>query len=235
MAAKDTTPGAFTGFPDETFRFLREIAKHNDKAWLDAHRDLYETGYVAPARAFVAALGPELRSVSKTVSFDPKVNGSLFRIHRDVRFSNDKTPYKTHLDLWFWEGKRRGWEAPGLYIRMTPKTFMVGGGMHGLDKDALARYRDAVDSQKSGAALVKLVADLRERGYTIGGATRKKVPRGYEPDHPRAALLLHDSLFAGVDGPHPKEISSKKLVAFCVRHFASIAPLNRWLIANVTK
>ena len=87
----------FAGFPKTTFAFLGGIAEHNDKAWFDEHRADYDAGYVDPARSFVAALGPELRKISKSVSYEPKVNGSLFRIQRDVRFSKDKTPYKTHI------------------------------------------------------------------------------------------------------------------------------------------
>src|SRR3954447_12759897 len=87
----------FNGFPKETFAFLEGIAAHNEKAWFEDHRDLYEAGYVAPARAFVETLGPKLKKVSPTVQFEPKVNGSLSRINRDIRFSKDKRPYKDHL------------------------------------------------------------------------------------------------------------------------------------------
>jgi len=104
---------AFAGFPDGTFRFLRGIAKDNSKDWFEAHRTDYEQSYVEPAKALVAELGPKLQKISPGVKIEPKVNGSLFRINRDVRFSKDKSPYKTHLDLWFWEAEHRGWDSPG--------------------------------------------------------------------------------------------------------------------------
>lgn len=82
---------AFAGFPEETFRFLRDITKNNDRTWLEAHRAEYDAGHVEPAKAFVSALGPRLRKLAPTVHFEARVNGSLFRINRDIRLSKDKT------------------------------------------------------------------------------------------------------------------------------------------------
>ncbi len=110
----------FTGFPKETFAFLSGLERNNTKAWFEGHRGDYEQFHLAPARAFVEAMAPGLKKISKTLNAEPKVNGSIFRINRDVRFSKDKRPYKTTLDLWFWEGEKRGWEAPGMFLRLTP-------------------------------------------------------------------------------------------------------------------
>ena len=107
---------AFSGFPRETARFLADLAKNNEKAWFDAHRGDYDQFYVAPALAFVAAIGPRLQKISPTVAFEPRINGSLFRINRDVRFSKDKRPYKDHIDLWFWHGARTRLGFAGLLL-----------------------------------------------------------------------------------------------------------------------
>lgn len=115
----------FEGFPPETFVFLKGLAKNNTKAWFDEHRDDHEQFHLAPAKAFVEAIGPGLKKISKAINAEPQVNGSIFRINRDVRFSKDKRPYKTTLDLWFWEGEKRGWEAPGFYLRLKPDGFMA--------------------------------------------------------------------------------------------------------------
>src|ERR1051325_10940839 len=108
MAKAAPAVGEFTGFPDLTFRFLRGIAEHNDKPRFDAHRADYEAGYLAPAMSFVAALGPKLRKLAPDVQFEPRINASIARVNRDIRFARDKSPYKTHLDLWFWHGSERG-------------------------------------------------------------------------------------------------------------------------------
>ena len=73
-----------------------------------------------PALAFVAAIGPRLQKISPSVAFEPKINGSLFRINRDVRFAKDKRPYKNHIDMWFWHGDKRGWASPGFFFRLAP-------------------------------------------------------------------------------------------------------------------
>ena len=97
----------FTGFPPETFAFLTGLIQNNTKQWFDDHRSDYDQYWVEPAKDFVAGIGPKLRAFAPNVNFEPKINGSIFRINRDVRFSNNKRPYKTTLDLWFWEGEKR--------------------------------------------------------------------------------------------------------------------------------
>ncbi len=222
----------FSGFPDGTFRFLRGIARNNNKEWFEAHRADYESCYVEPAKAFVAALGPRLRKVSPTVSFEPKVNGSLFRINRDVRFSKDKSPYKPHLDLWFWEGDRRGWDSPGFFFRMFADKLILGAGMHRFEKAHLEAYRSAVLDPRKGVALVAAIDKIRKAGaYEVGGATRKKVPRGFDPGHQRAALLLHDGLWAGFEGKVPAEARSGAFVNFCAAHCRAVFPVSRWLLS----
>src|SRR5690242_9527174 len=103
----------FQGFPKGTVQFLSALRKNNDKAWFDAHRADYEDCYVEPAKAFVAAIAPRLEKLDPRIQAEPKVNGSILRINRDVRFAKDKSPYKDHLDLWFWSGEEKGWETSG--------------------------------------------------------------------------------------------------------------------------
>jgi uncharacterized protein (TIGR02453 family) len=225
---------SFTGFPVATFEFLEGLARNNSKDWFDAHRADYEACYVAPAKAFVDAIGPKLRALSKTVKFEPKINGSIFRINRDVRFSKDKRPYKTDLDLWFWEGEKRGWDAPGFFLRLTPKTMYAGAGMHHFSTpDLLAAYRNAVVDDKAGAALAKIVAGLGE--LRLGEATRKTVPRGFDAAHPRASLLLHDGLHALLEQPLPRSVHSVAFVDTCLDVFRRAAPVSRWLTEHVAR
>lgn len=220
----------FGGFGAPTFRFLREIEKNNDKAWFEAHRDLYEAGYVDAGRAFVSAIGPRLVGLSKSVAFEPRVNGSIFRIHRDVRFSKDKTPYKTHLSLRFWQTAHRGYDTPGFFFRLSARRLILGAGVHAFGKDSLTAYREAVVDARCGKALEKAIAEVAAAGpYEIHGANRKRVPAGYDADHPRAALLLHDGLAVVLDRPVPKEARRPELVDWAVDHYAAMLPVHRWL------
>ena len=225
---------AFTGFPEGTFRFLRGLAAHNDKAWFDAHRAEYERHYLAPALAFVEALGPRLKKISTKVQWAAKVNGSLFRINRDVRFAKDKRPYKTNLDLWFWHGERSGWNAPGFFVRIAPDSDGVGVGMHGWEKPQLDAFRKAVLDPRAGKALAKIVEQLNAAGYEVRGASRKAVPRCFDAGHERAPLLLHESLWAEFKEKPGKSVASPDFVEACAAHAAALWPLGKWLLAEVT-
>jgi uncharacterized protein (TIGR02453 family) len=219
----------FRGFPKETFAFLRGLSKNNKKLWFDAHKDDYENFYVAPAVAFIEALGPRLKKLSKRVEFEARAGGSLMRIYRDVRFSKDKRPYKDHLDLFFWEGRNKGWDAPGFFMRLTKDEVWLGTGMHHfMDPKRVASYRRAVDDDAKGKKLATLVAKLRKAGYTVGGEELKKVPKGFEPDHPRAALLKHKGLFAMAETT-PKNAQGKGFIAWCAKEFETLEPINEWL------
>jgi uncharacterized protein (TIGR02453 family) len=223
----------FTGFPKETFAFLAGLEKNNSKAWFEAHRGDYERYHLAPARAFVEAIAPGVKKLSKTVNAEPKVNGSIFRINRDVRFSKDKSPYKTTLDLWFWEGATRGWEAPGFFLRLTPTRFIAGAGLHQFTPDQLKSYRAAVDDAKSGAALVKIIAAME--GLRLGDATRKKLPKGIPADHPRAALFLIEGLHVLYEEKLPKSVHTARFTDLCLDLFQQAAPVSRWLLQHVAK
>lgn len=218
-----------TGFPDETVEFLKGIGEHNEKPWFDAHRALYEAGYVAPARAFVSAMGPRLRALSPGVSFEPKIGGSIGRINRDVRFGRDKRLYKDYLDLWFWHGEKKGWTRPGFFLRIAADSVWLGSGMHHFDGDLLKRYREAVVAEASGRALVDAIAQVEAAGdYAVGGMPRKSVPRGYDKAHPRAKYLLWESLPAMAQ-LQPAAIQRDDFADLAFGHFKATWPVGKWI------
>lgn len=223
----------FTGFPRKTLSFLGGLTINNNKGWFEANRGEYDEYYVAPARAFVTAMGPRLRKLSPGVQAEPKVNGSLMRIHRDTRFSKDKTPYKDHLDLIFWEGEGKSRECPGFFFRLTAKKLFLGAGKHGFDSTQLGAYRAAVDDNRTGRQLAR-VLDKLPGGYEVGGQHYKKVPRGFAGDHERGDLLRHNALHAAIEMNTPKEAHGPEFVDFCIRHFEVVAPIHRWLVANLS-
>ena len=109
---------AFGGFPAGTIRFLHELRVNNRKDWFDAHRSDYEAFWVTPAKAFVVAAGELLAEFTPEIRAEPRVLGSIFRINRDTRFAPDASPYKDHIDFWFWEGERRR-AVSGFFARLT--------------------------------------------------------------------------------------------------------------------
>jgi uncharacterized protein (TIGR02453 family) len=224
----------FKGFPPETPAFLNGITAHNEKTWFDANRPLYEAGYVAPARAFVEELGPKLKTIAPNVQFEAKVNGSMSRINRDIRFSKDKRPYKEHLGLWFWHGDKRQWDVPGFWFELTPKYLQLGIGIYMMQGEALDAFRQSIIHPRSGKALLTAVAAVEKSGkYEIGGKTRKLKPRGFEADPDRADYLLYEGLY--VSATLPVETASKpKLADICLKHYTAMWPIGRWLLDEVS-
>lgn len=221
----------FEGFAKQTVSFFSQLAKNNDKGWFDLHRDDYEQHVLAPAQAFVGVMGQQLGKISKGIVADPRVNKSLFRLNRDVRFSKDKRPYKTHLGIYFWEevGGRKRMECPGFYFHLEPGRLMLGVGMYIFPKDVLEAYRQAVVDPKQGPALVRAVKQVEGKGYSVAGEHYKRVPRGYDPEHKHADLLRHNGLAAMTEGKLPAELYSAKIVERCFSRFKEMAPLHRWL------
>lgn len=220
----------FSGFPKQTLTFLRGVAKNNEKAWFDDHREDYERYWVEPAKGFVVAAGEALSKIAPGIRAEPKINGSIFRINRDVRFSADKRPYKDHLDFWFWEGERKH-AVSGFFMRITPKTLGIGVGAHGFDKDRLASYRKAVVDPSAGPTLAKAVASMERKGYAVKGEHYKTLPRGFESDDAgQQRLLRYSALWIGEDQKPPKELHTPAIVKVVTGEWRRMAPLHRWLV-----
>ena len=223
----------FTGFPSETSTFLDGLTKNNSKAWFDEHRREYEEYYLEVAKTFVAGMQGVFATFAPGITAEPRVNGSIFRINRDIRFSKDKTPYKNHLDLWFYEGNDRKSGFSGFFFRMFADSVILGSGIHGFEKESLSKYRDAVNRDASGSELRSLVEKLERGGYALGGEHYKKVPREFESNHPRGDLLRHNALSAHTELPLPAEIRKAAFCDWCGGHFKKLLPLHRWLVDYV--
>ena len=227
------TTNAFAGFPEETLAFLKGLSGHNDKAWFDAHRADYNSFYVGAARAFVDDMGPRLAAISPGVQFAAKVNGSIGRINRDVRFSRDKRPYKDYLDLWFWHGEKRGWDNPGFFFRLTPETVLIGVGMLGFPKPMLERYRKVVSDSAEATALKAVLAGVAASGpYQVAGPDRKTPPRGWPAEGDSAEMLRYEGLSAVLEWDNGIALGPD-LVAFCLGHWRKCWPIGAWTLDRI--
>lgn len=172
-----------TYFSPETFRFLKQLKRHNDREWFLTNKERYESEVKAPMLRFIADFAPRLRAISRNFVVDPKpVGGSMFRIYRDVRFSEDKSPYKTHLAAHF--PHRRAWDgdesvhAPGFYIHIEPGECFMGAGLWRPDSIALSRIRNAIlDHPEKWKAVLKSSPEIE-------GDSLKRPPHGIDPEHP---------------------------------------------------
>jgi uncharacterized protein (TIGR02453 family) len=228
---------AFSGFPQSALQFFNDLALNNNREWFKAHESIYQQDVIPPAQAFIQALGERLKTLSPAIGYDlrPNGSGSLMRIYRDVRFSQDKSPYNTALRVIFWEGGGKKDEAPGYYFGMDARGGKLYAGMHGFSKELLLKYRQAVDDARMGKALEGAAAAVKGAGaYTIGDETYKRVPAPYPADHARASWLRFSSLYALSPQIEPARLTSPELVDVCFEHCCNMAPLQEWLVRLVS-
>lgn len=217
------TIGTFAGFPADAFAFFAELSDdaNNTRAWFDANRDRYERSVRLPMEELLA-------SVADTYGDD----GKVFRPNRDVRFSPDKRPYKTHCGAVI--GFRDGTQRASRYLHLDADGLFVAAGYHELSRDQRDRFRRAVDDGRTGGALVRAVTAVRDAGLEVAGSELKRAPRGYPVDHPRIELLRHLRLTAQrrfpSDTPALHGAAARDLV---VDTWEAAAPLCRWLERHV--
>jgi uncharacterized protein (TIGR02453 family) len=207
---------AFTGFPAQAFTFYEQLQADNSKAFWTEHRSDYQ-GYVLEP---MTALGEELEEEFGTAS--------VFRPYRDIRFSADKSPYKTFQGM-FVE------RAPGLgfYAGLSADGLLVSGGFHSHAADQVERYRQAVDTEQSGRALAELVSGLAAGGMAIEGDQIKTRPRGIPADHPRVELLRYRSLTASRSWPPGPGVQKRDALGLVRNTWRELVPLCDWLTGHV--
>ena len=172
----------------DLFKFFRDLTKNNDRNWFQRNKPRYERDVKEPLLQFISDFGPHLRRINSHLVADPRpVGGSLFRIHRDVRFSSDKSPYKTHAGVRFPHEESKTVHAPGYYHHLEPGAVFAAAGIWHPDPVTLKKVRDAIVADSSSW---KRATSQSLRGKcTLGGESLKKIPRGYDPDHPFASDL----------------------------------------------
>ncbi|MGY1750623.1 DUF2461 domain-containing protein [Modestobacter sp. SYSU DS0511] len=208
----------FSGFPDEGLVFYEGLEADNSRAYWTAHRADWEAHIRGPVQALVDELSGEFGT--------PK----LFRPYRDVRFSHDKTPYKTH------QGAVLHPDGAGLgsvYVQVSADGLRVAGGCWRLQPDQLERFRRAVADDLQGPRLVAEVEQLRAAGFDIDGDRLVRCPRGWPADHPRIELLRHKSLHGSRQWEPTEWLHTEAALDRVRDAWRAFAPLNRWLDDNV--
>jgi uncharacterized protein (TIGR02453 family) len=219
----------FEGFADRDVRFFRALAKNQRRDWFEAHRREYEDGWQAPMKALLA----EVRArIDRFFPRHPLAEPKVFRIHRDVRFSRDKSPYKTHIGGYV--ALAGGGHGPSaiapLYLHLGVTERFVAAGHYMMDAEELARFRVAVIDDREGGALATILAALGQAGFAVGShETLKKVPRGLDPSHPRAELLKRKGLIVSFPALPRDLLVGRGLVDWLVRHTKRVVPVVEWL------
>jgi uncharacterized protein (TIGR02453 family) len=204
---------AFRGWPVEAIEFFEGLEADNSKAYWQERKEVYERCVKAPMEALLEELAPD---------FGP---GRLFRPYRDVRFSKDKTPYKTNIAALVGESG---------YVSLSSEALGAGGGMVHLMPDQLQRYRAAVDDEETGTALEAAVAGIRALGHECGPhEALKTAPRGYAKDHQRIELLRAKGIIAWHQWPPGAWLGTRKAKDRVADVIRASEPLHRWLREHV--
>jgi uncharacterized protein (TIGR02453 family) len=204
---------AFNGWPEQALDFYDGLAADNSKAYWTEHKAVYEEMILRPMTELTEELAEEFG--------EPKI----FRPYRDVRFSRDKSPYKTHI------GAVIGGTG---YIQLSAEGLGAGAGFWQLAADDLARYREAVASDGSGAELEKLIAEIEKADVTVHGhGALKSAPRGYPADHPRITLLRYKGLTTWKQWPVEPWLETAAARDRLISFFRTSQPLCSWLTDHV--
>ena len=203
---------AFSGWGDEALEFYEGLAADNTKTYWTRQKAVYEAKVLGPMTELLDELGPEFG--------EPKI----FRPYRDVRFSKDKTPYKTHI----------GALLGGGYIQFPASGLAAGDGMYGMASDQVGRYREAVAAGRTGGALEQLIAGIEKQDIGVHGRdVLKTVPRGFPADHPRAGLLRYKGIVAWREWPPEPWLETAAAKDQIAGFLRAARPLAEWLDVNV--
>lgn len=201
---------AFAGIPEAAVDFYAELERNNDRDWWQANKHRYQTLVREPLEALAAVLEPEFGTAR------------IYRPFRDLRFSRDKTPYKTH------QGMLVGESVSGLYLGLNAEGLMTGGGFQHLESDQLARYRRTVAADVTGEPLVRLLDGMVADGFEIGGDKLKTRPRDVRADHPRLELLRHRGLIVWKDHGLPVWLETGEVIERVRHDWQQVRPLVAW-------
>ncbi|MDH3224357.1 MAG: DUF2461 domain-containing protein [Gemmatimonadota bacterium] len=219
-------------FTPETFSFLRDLAKNNNRDWFNENKGRYESQVKDPAVRFIVDVGPALNKISPHFRADPRANGgSLFRIYRDTRFSKDKTPFKTHTGIQFRHEAGKDVHAPGFYLHIHPQEIFIGVGIWHPDPKTLRRIRDQIVEDPAGWKRARGAKAFKTH-FELGGDSLVRAPKGYDPEHPLIDDLRRKDFIAGSRMTQKDVTSPDFLKTFAARCRAA-GPFQKWLCGAV--
>jgi uncharacterized protein (TIGR02453 family) len=204
---------SFTGIPVAALDFYEDLEDDNSKTFWAAHKHIYDESVKAPMEALAAAVEAE---------FGP---AKLFRPYRDVRFSRDKTPYKTHQGAWFSESS--------VYVQVSAEGLFVAAGYWESSTPQVERLRRAVADDVAGPALERALAELARKGMKIGGQQLTRVPSAYPKDHPRSELLRYKTLTASRSFGSPAWLQTRRAQTEIMKAWRGLSGLVSWLDTHV--
>lgn len=219
------TSASFNGFSNNAMSFLKSLKANNNRAWFAENKKTYEAEIKSPAAAFCDLMSMELK---KTTGIPHK--SKLFRVHRDVRFSKDKTPYNSHIHISFTPESNLK-SPPMWFFGLDTQSLAIGCGVFGFEKPELERFRKRVVGEE-GAAIAKTLASLEKKGMRLTEPHLKRVPNEYPKDHPQGDLLRYKGLAVWQDFDDTQWVTKPDMVKTCLKEFKRLTPMFDLLIGN---
>jgi uncharacterized protein (TIGR02453 family) len=221
----------FDGFPKDGIKFLKQLKTNNNRQWFQVHKEEYETFVKLPMQSLIVALRGEFAKFAPEIDLQPK--RSMFRIYRDIRFSKNKAPYKTHVAAVF--HPRGHWqEGAGYYLHIEPGGVFLGGGIYMPPNDILRDIRRAIVERSEEFLSIVNEKSFRRRFGEMEGDRLQRVPQGFETTHPMAEWLKYKWLYAGVTWSHEKSFSPK-FFREAAQIYEQVTPLVRFLNSAIGK
>ncbi|HTO99238.1 MAG TPA: DUF2461 domain-containing protein [Myxococcales bacterium] len=219
----------FEGFPEDGLAFLKSLGEHNDRAWFEEHRSAWDERIVPAMLEWCAELAGRLRDCMPRLVFVPRVGGSVYRLNRDIRFSRDKSPYKTHVAALLWEGAEKH-DAPAVYLHVAPDQVIFGGGIYAFEEARLDRFRKLLHSSSSLERLSSALAAAKKGGLTLEIADKlQRTPRGFDPEGPAAELSRYKGLSVGKQSRPARWLHTAEALERSEAVARAYAPLHAWI------
>lgn len=214
-------------FNAETYIFLKELSENNQKVWFDQNRDRYNAHWLEPAKTFVEEWTDFMGGLKPPHKAEPRVNGSIRRINRDIRFSKDKTPYDPKIHLVFWCGEHPN-KSAAIHVVIKHDRLSLGTGQWSMTPEELKIYRMKVLSDEAGSQLENLSGELSSLGLGLTAETLKKIPADLPPDSVRGEFLRRKGLVL-TTGDSPLPLSLLENRPSLEEYFRAMAQINLWL------
>ncbi|MEO0675674.1 MAG: DUF2461 domain-containing protein [Pseudomonadota bacterium] len=219
----------FTGLPADFFPFFEALAENNNRPWFEENKDRFRKTVQDPLLAFVEAIGPKLKKVSPHYVADARRNGgSVFRIYRDVRFSKDKSPYKTHAAVHLRHARGKDAHTPGFYLHLAPDEIFMGGGIWMPPAPALLQIREAIRDEPELWNRTVNGKAFKNRFGSLRGDALTRPPRGFDKDDPHIDHIKHKSFFA-MRALDRADVQTKSLLTVAEQTMKGASPLIKFL------
>jgi len=216
-----------TFFTPDFIAFFEELTTNNTRKWFQENKERFEKSAKNPFEIFIAEVIARVHELEPEVILEPKQ--AIFRIYRDIRFSKDKTPYKTHLGAVINEGGRKNTQTSGIYIQCNAERMVIGGGMYAPNRENLLQIRREIQANPKVFEKILNASDFQETYIELRGDKNKILPKEFKADQEYIPTLFYKQFFVMAEYPSQEVLFRTDLLDFVMRHYQIIRPLNDFL------